>query len=81
MAERRGNRVESGTDVQIAEQHGADDRDADGAAESFAGAEGGAGRAGVLLGYAGEHEVLDWGDHHPAAEPGEQDGSDETPVA
>jgi hypothetical protein len=57
---------------QVAEQHGADHGDAHGAAESLSRAEGGAGRACLLLGYPGEHEVLVRGDHHPAAEPGEQ---------
>jgi hypothetical protein len=58
-------------DVQGAEQHRADDRDADGAACPLGRAEDGAGRARVLPGNPGQHEVLVRGDHHPAAEPGE----------
>jgi hypothetical protein len=60
MAERSGDDVRpgAGADVQGAEQHRADDRDADGAARPLGRAEDGAGRARLLPGHPGQHEVL-----------------------
>ena len=81
MAECHCLGVRSRLDAQVGEQNAADDRDADGASHSLGRAEDGAGGTGFCLGYPGEHEVLVRCDHHPAAEPGEQQRADEIPVA
>jgi hypothetical protein len=54
MAEGRGDGVRSGAEVQVAEEHGADDGDTDGAAEPLGDAESGADRACLLFRYPGE---------------------------
>ena len=53
MAEGRSDGLGPGPRVEVAEQHDADDGDADGAPQPLCGANGGAGRASVLLGDSG----------------------------
>ena len=81
VAEGAGDGRRPGDEVQAAEQHGADQGDADGGPEPLGGAQDPAGRPGLLARHRRQHEVLVGRDRHAGAQPGQQQRAGQVPAA